>query len=123
MEYQHVVTLVGIGVDSVGVAAIVVGILVSTVQAAVQLARHESGTYRVYRRRIGRSILLGLEFLVAGDIIRTVAVEPTFTSVGVLAVIVAIRTLLSFSLELEVTGRLPWQRAGDAAAAPTSTTE
>ncbi|MEQ7124188.1 DUF1622 domain-containing protein [Actinopolymorpha sp. B11F2] len=109
-------TLVGIGVDCVGVAAIVVGTLVSTVLAAIQLARHEAGAYRVYRRRIGRSILLGLEFLVAGDIIRTVAVQPTFTSVGVLALIVAIRTFLSFSLELEVTGRWPWRKAEEGAA-------
>lgn len=66
--------------------------------------------YRGYRRRVGRSILLGLEFLVAGDIIRTVAVAPTYASVGVLAVIVLIRTFLSFSLDLEITGRWPWQR-------------
>ncbi|MEQ4209351.1 DUF1622 domain-containing protein [Actinopolymorpha sp. B9G3] len=116
MEFQQVVTLVGIGVDCVGVAAIVVGTLVSTVLAVVQLARHEAGAYRVYRRRIGRSILLGLEFLVAGDIIRTVAVQPTFTSVGVLALIVAIRTFLSFSLELEVTGRWPWRKAEEGVA-------
>jgi uncharacterized membrane protein len=109
--FQHVVTLVGIGVDAVGVAAIVVGTLVASVRAAVQVLRHEADVYRVYRRRIGRSILLGLEFLVAGDIIRTVAVQPTFTNVGVLALIVAIRTFLSLSLELEITGRWPWQKA------------
>ena len=57
-------------------------------------------------------ILLGLEFLVAADIIRTVAIEPTFTSLGVLGLIFLIRTFLSFSLELEITGRWPWQ-SGD----------
>ncbi len=56
-------------------------------------------------------MLLGLEFLVAADIIRTVAVTPTFATVGMLAVIVVIRTFLSFSLELEITGRWPWQKA------------
>ncbi len=61
------------------------------------------------RSRLGRAILLGLELLVAGDIIRTVAVTPTFTSVGVLAIIVAIRTFLSFTLEVEIAGRWPWQ--------------
>ena len=66
--------------------------------------------YRSYRQLLGRSILLGLELLVAADIIRTVAVTPTFVSVGVLAVIVLIRTFLSFSLELEITGRWPWQK-------------
>ncbi len=54
--------------------------------------------------------MLGLELLVAGDIIRTVAVSPSFTTVGVLAAIVLIRTFLSFSLEVELTGRLPWQK-------------
>lgn len=67
-------------------------------------------SYRELRRTIGRSILLGLELLVAGDIIRTVAIAPTFTSVGVLAAIVAVRTFLSFTLEVEVTARWPWQK-------------
>jgi len=71
-----------------------------------------------YRRGLGRSILLGLELLVAGDIIRTVAIDPTFTSVGVLAVIVAVRTFLSWSLEVELQGRWPWQ-GGEAATAET----
>jgi len=80
--------------------------------------------YRSYRQLLGRSILLGLELLVAADIIRTVAVTPTFVSVGVLAIIVLIRTFLSFSLELEITGRWPWQkeispaRSASAAATP-----
>jgi uncharacterized membrane protein len=59
---------------------------------------------------LGRSILLGLEFLVAADIIRTVAIEPTFYNVGVLALLVIIRTFLSFALGLEITGRWPWQK-------------
>ena len=62
---------------------------------------------------MGRGILLGLEFMVAGDIIRTVAVEPTLDSVTVLGAIVLIRTFLSISLEVELDGRWPWQRAGD----------
>ena len=74
--------------------------------------------YRLYRQLLGRSILLGLELLVAADIIRTVAVTPTFETVGVLAIIVLIRTFLSFSLELEITGRWPWQKqSGDPAEA------
>ena len=63
------------------------------------------------RQRLGRGILLGLEFLVAADIIHTVAVELTFTTVGVLAIIVLIRTFLSFTLDVELTGRWPWQEA------------
>ncbi len=66
--------------------------------------------YRRYRQGIGRAILLGLELLVAGDIIRTVAVSPTYQSVGILAAIVAIRTFLSMSLEVELEGRWPWDR-------------
>ena len=74
------------------------------------LIQRRTEVYAKYRRLLGRSILLGLEFLVAGDIIRTVAVDPTFASVGVLGIIVIIRTFLSFSLELEITGRWPWQK-------------
>ena len=76
--------------------------------------------YRSYRQLLGRSILLGRELLVAADIIRTVAVTPSFESVGVLAIIVLIRTFLSFSLELEITGRWPWQKQseGSSAASP-----
>ncbi|MFF3916981.1 DUF1622 domain-containing protein [Streptomyces sp. NPDC001852] len=84
--------------------------LFATVLAVIRISRRQADVYRGYRRRVGRSILLGLEFLVAGDIIRTVAVAPTYASVGVLAVIVGIRTFLSFSLELEITGQWPWQR-------------
>jgi uncharacterized membrane protein len=62
------------------------------------------------RQHLGRGILLGLEFLVAADIIHTVAVELTFTTVGVLAVVVLIRTFLSFTLDVELTGKWPWQR-------------
>jgi len=65
---------------------------------------------RALRQRLGRAILLGLELLVAADIIRTVAVTPTFTSAGVLGIIVVIRTFLSFSLEVELEGRWPWQK-------------
>lgn len=97
--------------DAVGVAAIVGGVLVAT---ALTLTRRvdisPSERYRSYRQRIGKAVLLGLEILVAADIIRTVAVSPTFTSVGVLAVIVAVRTFLSFTLEVELEGRWPWQR-------------
>lgn len=99
--------------DAAGVAAMVVGATIATVVAAAGLLRKVDGNavYRDYRRSLGCSILLGLELLVAADIIRTVAVTPTFRSVGVLGLIVLIRTFLSFSLELEITGRWPWQKA------------
>ncbi|WP_369227169.1 DUF1622 domain-containing protein [Streptomyces sp. R39] len=110
VEIQHIVEMAGRALDAAGVAVIVVGTLWATGLAAIRLYSRQTDVYRGYRRRIGRSILLGLEFLVAGDIIRTVAVAPTYASVGVLALIVIIRTFLSFSLELEITGRWPWQK-------------
>jgi len=102
---------VGRAVNAAGVVIIVAGAAMATLVATEALLRRQTGTiYDVYRRRLGRSILLGLEFLVAADIISTVAVAPTFESVGVLALIVLIRTFLSYSLELEITGRFPWQK-------------
>jgi len=85
---------------------------VATVTAVVALIRTgpSDGVYHRYRRSLGRFILLGLELLVAADIIRTVAIAPTFETVGILGLIVLIRTFLSFTLELEITGRWPWQR-------------
>lgn len=111
VNFSEVVEVVGKAVDAAGVAVVVLGVLVATVIAVSRVVRREPASYESYRRLLGRSILLGLEFLVAADIIRTVAVAPTFTSVGVLAAIVIIRTFLSFALELEITGRWPWQKA------------
>lgn len=85
----------------------------STVWAATRLGKNVE-TYKPFRRQLGAAILLGLEFLVAADIIRTVAVKPDFRTVGVLGGIVLIRTFLSYSLQLEVTGYWPWQNAKQA---------
>jgi uncharacterized membrane protein len=109
MDYNHVMLRAGEIVDAAGVAVIVVGAVINTGVAAIRLAHHEVRTYQRYRQELGQTILLGLELLIAGDIIRTVAAEPTLTSVGVLAIIVVVRTFLSFSLEVELTGRWPWQ--------------
>lgn len=98
-------------VEIAGVALILIGAAAATVRFVVRwFAIGLGDAYREYRQHLGRAILLGLEFLVAGDIINTVAVDPTFRSVGVLAGIVAIRTFLSFSLEVEIEGRWPWAR-------------
>tara|TARA_R110000822_G_scaffold6295_13_gene26660 strand:- start:464 stop:841 length:378 start_codon:yes stop_codon:yes gene_type:complete len=70
--------------------------------------------FREVRQRLGRGILLGLEFLIAADIILTVAIDLTFESVGVLALIVLVRTFLSFTLEVELTGSWPWQGSSQA---------
>jgi len=111
MDFQGIIEIVGSVIDAAGVAAIVIGVLIASVIALVRLVRRQGPVYRPYRRGLGRSILLGLELLVAADIIRTVAITPTLESVAVLGAIVLIRTFLSFSLELEITGRWPWQKA------------
>ena len=110
MDFQEWVELAGTVIDGAGVAAVVIGVVAASVWAAVRGLRKTGPVYRPYRRFLGRSILLGLELIVAADIIRTVAVTPTLTSIAVLAGIVLIRTFLSFSLELEITGRWPWQK-------------
>ena len=111
-NWKALVEGVGQAMDVGGVVVIVVGVVVATVVFAMRTARRQEhqSTYRSYRQAVGRAILLGLEILVAADIIRTVAASPTFQSVGVLAIIVAIRTFLSMSLQLELEGRWPWQR-------------
>ena len=112
MDYNHAVARIGEVVDAAGVVVIVVGAVISAGTAAVRFTHHETGTYQRFRQQFGQTILLGLELLVAGDIVRTVATEPTLTSVAVLGIIVLIRTFLSFSLEVELTGRWPWQSVG-----------
>ena len=109
MDYNHAIQRVGEVIDAAGVAIMFVGAAGAGVAATVRLARHDVATYRRFRQQLGQAILLGLELLVAGDIVRTVAAQPTLTSIGVLAGIVLIRTFLSFSLEVELTGRWPWQ--------------
>lgn len=99
-----------------GISVIVIGAVASTVSYLRRKLAGEGGEepYHEYRASLGRSILLGLEFLVAADIIATVAIEPTPRSVLVLGGIVLIRTFLSFALEVEIEGRWPWQNARDA---------
>jgi len=101
-------------IEVAGIVAIVLGAAIATVMFVRNLAASAAvdDAYRRYRVGLGRSILLGLEFLVAADIIRTVAIEPSFRSVGVLAIVVLIRTFLSFALSAEIEGRLPWRRSG-----------
>jgi len=111
MTFYEAIETVGKAIDGVGVAVIALGALMSAGWALTRLRAGNVDVYRTFRERLGRSILLGLEFLVAADIIRTVAVTPDAKSVAVLGGIVLIRTFLSFSLQLEVTGYWPWQAA------------
>ncbi len=108
-SFKGLLEWVGIGMDTGGVIIIVIGALYAT--RVFLRNRQAVDSYLRYRRSLGRAILLGLEFLVAGDIIRTVAVAPSPTNVAVLAGIVLIRTFLSTALELEIEGRWPWEKA------------
>jgi uncharacterized membrane protein len=113
--FSTVAHVVAKGIEIVGIGVIVIGgILSSAVFMREWIRGQEFGkTYSRYRERLGQAILLGLEFLVAADIIGTVAVDPTFRNVGILGAIVAIRTFLSFALEVEIEGRWPWQAGLD----------
>ena len=110
-SFKTAVEAVAKALDGAGVLIIGAGLIVASVLFAREFRqRADDAAYRSYRQRVGKSILLGLEFLVAADIIRTVAVTPTFRGVGVLAIIVLVRTFLSFTLEVELEGRWPWQK-------------
>jgi uncharacterized membrane protein len=112
-DYEHLVSASARVVEVAGVAVLLLGALLAVAAFAARLARRTAfqDAYHDLRADLGRAILLGLELLVIADIIGTVAIEPTLQNLSVLAVIVVIRTFLSFALELEVSGRWPWQRA------------
>jgi len=111
LEINNAIHIVAKIIELCGVLTIIAGGVASTVNYFRCLRAKEENSYQKFRSSLGRAVLLGLEFLVAGDIIGTVAVEPTFKSLGVLGLIVIIRTFLSFSLEVEINGRWPWQNA------------
>ena len=114
MDHLSFIELMGEWGDALGVAVIVVGVVWGLIRFPLDLSRQGvEFAYKMVRNQITRTLLLGLEVLVAADIIRTVAVSPTLMSVAVLAAIVAIRTFLSWSLILEMEGRWPWQKAAD----------
>lgn len=111
MSLREIIDLVGTVIDVAGVAVIAAGVVLAVILAGRDARRRATDVYGATRRRFGRAILLGLELLVAADIIRTVAIEPTLDSLAVLGVIVLIRTFLSFTLEVELDGRWPWQQS------------
>jgi uncharacterized membrane protein len=119
-NYRELMDWIGTAVDGIGVLLIVVGALMATWRFLFRRQKGPINSYSIYRQDLGRAILLGLEFLVAGDIIRTVVVSPTLDNVVVLGMIVLIRTFLSMALQLEVEGRWPWQRPVEARSATLS---
>ena len=108
------IAFVGQLLEAAAVLIIVIGFLYATVRYLGQLRTGDLDPFRAYRRGLGRTLLLGIEVLIAGDIVRTVAVHATLENVLALAVIVLIRTFLSISIQVELDGRWPWQqRPGD----------
>ena len=111
MSFTEVMGWVSRGFEVVGIGVLVIGFLTGVVKSLLAYAGGQrEGAYGLARRYFGRSILLGLEILIAADLIRTVAVDPTLQNVLVLGLIILIRTFLSFTLEIEIDGIVPWRR-------------
>jgi uncharacterized membrane protein len=98
-------------IEAIGISIITLFAVYALYNAVIRLLKKEAGDsiFQELRQTLGRGILLGLEFLIASDIIYTVVVELTFETIGVLAVVVLIRTFLSLTLEVEMSGKWPWQ--------------
>jgi len=118
--FRDIMEIVGFAIDGVGVLIIIVGAVISSSRF---LFRRTAVSYTTYRQDLGRSILLGLEFLIAGDIIRTVVVAPTLANVFALGIIVLIRITLSIALHMEIEGRWPWQPADGPSRSSTEASE
>jgi uncharacterized membrane protein len=111
MDFKDIISVAGYGIEAVGVLVIISGSVAASLRFLACYRKQAEGVaYRAYRRQLGRSIILGLEFLIAGDIIRTVVVADTLANVAVLGLIILIRSFLSVTLFLEVEGRWPWQQ-------------
>src|SRR5512141_946843 len=113
MHFAEVMEQVARVFEAIGAAVLLVGLFWAAVVSINVWRRSGDGSraYATLRRSIGAVLLLGLEVLVAADLVHTVAVEPTLENVAVLGLIVVIRTILSFSLEIEIEGMPPWRRA------------
>jgi len=112
--FRQIMTLTGLTLDGAGVVIVAVGSFLSVARFLLRRRMDFNESYRILREDVGRAILLGLEFLIAGDIIRSVVVDPTLLNIITLGLIVLIRTFLSMTLQLEVEGRWPWQRRSEA---------
>lgn len=110
---EEVFTAVAVAFEAVGAVAMIAGFVVAIVLGVRSLARRESGSaaFTVLRTTLGSAILLGLEVLVAADLIRTITSKPSLEDAAILGLIVLIRTLLSMSIQVEIEGVLPWRRA------------
>ena len=111
MAFHELVGFVSRAVEAIGIAVVVLGALAAVVLSVRPNGGPFEDRYTQFRQWLGRAILLGLEFLVAADIIGTVTIAPTLTSVGILGAVVLIRTFLSIALAVEIEGRWPWEHA------------
>jgi uncharacterized membrane protein len=111
MNFIDLISAAGYGIELMGVLVIIAGSAISSFNFIRSFRLKSQGdAFKLFRRQMAQSIILGLEFLIAGDIIRTVIVVSTFENVASLAVIILIRTFLNFTLHYEVEGHWPWQR-------------
>lgn len=109
------IELASLGIETLAILIILVSILYGLLQYIVEafIRRKPGDVYHAFKIRLGSALLLGLEILVAADIIRTVALEPTLDNVLILGLLVLIRTFLSWSLVVEIEGRWPWQKGAE----------
>jgi uncharacterized membrane protein len=110
--FHQLMVIIGFSLDGIGVLIIAIGASLATIHALFNRKEPFVERYQLLRQNLGRAILVGLEFIIAGDIIRTVVVDPTILNVVVLGLIVLIRTFLSIMLHFEVEGHWPWQDHG-----------
>ena len=112
MEVRHIFEKFALAVEAAAIAVIILGIVIATGHYIFKLIRKQDAieTFDSYRDALARTLLLSLEFLVAADIVRTVAIdERSFADIGVLGLIILVRTFLGWALEVELTGRWPWR--------------
>ncbi|GAA1683004.1 hypothetical protein GCM10009807_28550 [Microbacterium lacus] len=113
VDIETVFTAIALGFEAIGALAMVIGFVIAVVLGWRSLRRGEGGSaaFSVLRTTLGSAILLGLEVLVAADLIRTITSKPSMEDALILGVIVLIRTILSMSIQIEIEGTLPWRRA------------
>ncbi len=119
--FHEAIEWASLGIEILAVAVIVTGVaLVAIRTGTIRYVFHmqQQGALQSYKQQLGKPLLLGLELLVAADVIETVALDPTFSNVGVLGVLVLVRTILSWSLAVEMEGRWPWQHESTASSSP-----
>jgi uncharacterized membrane protein len=107
---RDLIEIAAAGIEALAVAIIVIAIVHGSVRFLMGIASNSGDAYEVYKTHLGKGLLLGLEFLVAADVVRTVVLEPTLQNVMILGLLVLIRTFLSWSLVVEIEGNWPWRR-------------